>query len=318
MTVSTSTERACATSELVVDGKRHNTDSRSHALYQKAIAEQWLATTLNWNYTIDPARELVDLSRYSMIDAAALDRLGKSQRELFMALSVRDLVNDITAAEQVAMLGSCLLAQRLPDADAKIYAVSQAMDEARHLEVFSRYARRIGQESSADLYLQSVLDFLMTSKHWQGLLVGMNMLEDLAMANFSALRHATNCDLLRDLLKLVMRDEARHIAFGHHYLKSMLAAMHPDDRAEVEDFSLALVQRVRGLGTSQDDLRRMCAKLIEVGIDPRDFIRHAQAGNSHQNESAGGEPKIAKVDQIILPNLRRLGLITERVRPAYV
>lgn len=302
---------------IVVNGKCNNTDSRSHALYQKAVAEQWLATALNWNYMIDPARELVELSRYSMIDAAALDRLGKSQQELFMALSIRDLVNDITAAEQVAMMGSCLLAQRLPDADAKIYAVSQAMDEARHLEVFSRYARRLGQKGRDDLYLQSVLDFLMTSKHWQGLLVGMNILEDLAMANFSALRHATNCDLLRELLKLVMRDEARHLAFGHHYLKSMLGSMHPDDRSEVEDFTLALVQRVRCLETSQDNLQRMYAKLIEIGIDPHDFIRRTQADNGQQKEFTGEEKTTAKVDQIILPNLKRLGLFTERLRPAY-
>ncbi|OGB25912.1 MAG: hypothetical protein A3I66_12085 [Burkholderiales bacterium RIFCSPLOWO2_02_FULL_57_36] len=294
-------------------------DDKTQALYKKAVSEQWQADHLNWAYVIDPARGLLDPGRDTFIDAEFLRPLGASQREEFVALCVADTLSQILHGEQGALLVSCQLAQSLPDKDAKLFAAAQAMDEARHIEVFSRYVRRLRQVFAPAATLCRVLDKVVSARHWQAQLVGMQiMVEGLALANFSKARAATNCDLLRDLLKFVMRDEARHVAFGNHYLKTILSDMHPDDRAEVEDFAVEMVKAYRGWGRDPEDMAGIFANLIQVGVDPLDYLARLKA-NLAANGSIDLAPKMMQgLEAIIMPGLKRVGLITDRVRHCYL
>ena len=90
------------------------------------------------------------------------------------------------------------------------------MDEARHVEVFSRYLReKIEWEwpiTSAHLEL---LDATIHDSRWDFKYLGMQILiEGLAMAAFGNLFQIAQEPLLKELLKYVMRDESRHVAFG--------------------------------------------------------------------------------------------------------
>ena len=85
----------------------------------------------------------------------------------------------------------------------------------------------------------------METPHWQAKTVGMQViLEGLALGTFLNVRAFTGCDLLRSLLGYVTRDEARHVAFGSMYLTTEIAAMHPDDRAAVEDFACETTKKM--------------------------------------------------------------------------
>lgn len=45
----------------------------------------------------------------------------------------------------------------MPDIDGKLYAATQGIDEARHLEVFRRYVKRLDRVSPIDPALQAVI-----------------------------------------------------------------------------------------------------------------------------------------------------------------
>ena len=290
--------------------------TENHALFKKAVSEQWHADDLNWAYPIDPARELFDAGSNPFMTPQLLALLGKSQREEFVVLSFNEQLSQILHGEQGAMTVSCSIAQRMPNLDGKLFAVSQAMDEARHIEVLSRYIGRLRGTCAPAPGLSRLLDAILNAKHWQEQLVGMHIvLEGLALRTFSVLRKSTNCDLLRELLRLVMRDEARHLAFGHNALKSILQAMHPDDRAEVEDFAVFLTRTLRALGQSKEDLQSAFANLVKVGIDPLDYIDMLKVKKGPQNcpaETGNG------FDRFVIPAFQKVGLITDRVKPYYL
>ena len=46
----------------------------------------------------------------------------------------------------------------VPDYDAKLYSASQTMDEARHVEVYGRYIRKLGQAYPISPWLKAVID----------------------------------------------------------------------------------------------------------------------------------------------------------------
>ncbi|WP_211474783.1 ferritin-like domain-containing protein [Collimonas humicola] len=294
-------------------------DEKAEALYKKAVSEQWQAEQLNWEYLVDPARNLLDPARETLVDAAFFRLLKKSQREHFEALCVAETLSQTLHGEQGALLVSCQLAQSLPGMDAKLFAATQAMDEARHIEVFSRYIYRLHDVYEPATTLGRVLGKVMSARHWQAKLVGMQiMVEGLALANFSKLRAATNCELLRNLLRFVMRDEARHVAFGNQYLKSSLAQMHADERAEVEDFAVELVREYRMWGRNPGDLSNFFANLIAIGVDPPDYLAQLKAGFAASGSLALAPKMMQGLEAVIMPGLRRVGLITDRVRDCYL
>src|SRR5262249_23938452 len=151
----------------------------------------------------------------------------------------------------------------VPDYEAKLYAASQGMDEARHVEVFSRYLTKLDKIYPVQPILGSILDDIIAAPQWQAKLVGQQViLEGLALGPFSNVRAATGCELLRSILAYVTRDEARHVAFGSVYLTSSIAAMPPEERAALEDFTFAVMKKavamrrgVEGMGGFEDVLR---------------------------------------------------------------
>lgn len=295
------------------------TDEKAKALYKKAVSEQWQADHLNWDFVIDPARNLLNPSRETLIDATLLTQLSNSQRQQFESLCVAETLSQTLHGEQGALLVSCQLAQCLPETDAKLFSASQAMDEARHIDVFSRYIHRLNEVYDPATTLCRVLDKIMSASHWQAKMVGMHiMVEGLALSNFSKIRATTSCDLLRDLLKLVMRDEARHVAFGNHQIKKILSEMHSDDRAEVEDFAVDIVREYRLWGRDPGDLANFFCNLIKVGVDPLDYIAQLKANLASTGFVALAPKMMQGLEAIIMPGLHRVGLISDRVRPYYL
>ena len=51
------------------------------------------------------------------------------------------MVSQFLHGEQGALVVAARLVEVVPDLDSKFYAASQAVDEARHVEAFSRYLR---------------------------------------------------------------------------------------------------------------------------------------------------------------------------------
>ena len=193
----------------------------------------------------------------------------------------------------------------VPWIDAKYYAATQAMDEARHVEVFARYLReKLEWEFPINENLRKLLDAILTDERWDLKYLGMQILvECLAMAAFGNLHQIADDPLLVELIHYVMRDESRHVAFGVLSLDGYYREMSAGELRDREDFIIeaSLLMRDRLIGDEIADV---------MGFD-RGEVRALILGSPIM--SAFRQQLFARV----VPNVKRLGLLTPRVREAY-
>jgi hypothetical protein len=140
--------------------------------------------------------------------------------------------------EQGALLAAAQLVNSVPDIESKLYAGTQVVDEARHVEVFDRYLHeKIGFSYPINPHLRTLLDLILKDSRWDMKLLGMQiMVEGLALAAFSVTRNNVYEPLLRDLTTYVLQDEARHVAYGVLSLRDHYEDMTEAERNEREDF----------------------------------------------------------------------------------
>jgi hypothetical protein len=127
----------------------------------------------------------------------------------------------------------------VPDLDAKFYAATQTMDEARHVEAFSRFLQeKVDVVYPINKHLTALLDDTLRDSRWDMPYLGMQVLiEGLALAAFGVLRDMSAQDsLAKQVLAYVMQDEARHVAFGRISLKDYYSALTEAERDEREEF----------------------------------------------------------------------------------
>ena len=70
------------------------------------------------------------------------------------------------------------LVNAVPHTDAKFYAATQTMDEARHVEVFARYIEKLDEIRPIAPSLKGILDQTLTTGDWMKKLVGMQIVVD--------------------------------------------------------------------------------------------------------------------------------------------
>ena len=165
--------------------------------------------------TVDPERDILrgdqPAGRLRALRAPTekeQDRLRHAQ----VALQLSQFLH----GEQGALIVASQLVGAVPWIDAKYYAGTQTMDEARHVEVFSRYLReKLEWQWPVNENLKELLDTTITDARWDFKYLGMQIIvEGLAMAAFGNLFQITQEPLLKELIRYVMKDESRHVAFG--------------------------------------------------------------------------------------------------------
>jgi hypothetical protein len=207
--------------------------------------------------------------------------------------------------EQGALLVASQLVSCAPTYDAKLYAGSQTFDEARHVEVFSRYLfDKVGFMYPINPHLKALLDKVLSDPRWDLKFIAMQIIiEGLALAAFRTVKLSTLDPLLSDIVDLVIRDEARHVAFGVTYMSSFVPTLSPIEREERAEFAyqacvimrerLVATRVFRHYGWDEEEARR-------VALDA-DIMRRFRN----------------LLFTRVIPNLKRVGLITERTRPRY-
>ena len=207
--------------------------------------------------------------------------------------------------EQGALLVASQLVSCAPTFNAKLYAASQTFDEARHVEAFNKYI----QTRQRMMYpigngLKSLLDKILTDPRWDLKFIGMQIIiEGLALAAFNVARQGTNDPVFKDMLYLIIRDEARHVTFGVNYLEEFLKTLSEEELEERAQFAYEACLVMRG--------RLMSADVYEnFGWDKEEaqaFAQKADVANNFQH----------LLFTRVVPNLSRIGLLTEKVRPLY-
>ncbi|MCP4005046.1 MAG: ferritin-like domain-containing protein [bacterium] len=293
-------------------------------LYEKAKKEQWnAAVDIPWDLEINKegVGDILDPSgerfpRYDFVKA-----LSNEAREQFAARRSAWTLSQFLHGEQGALLCCGQLVEAVPDIDGKLYAATQVVDEARHVEVFHRYITRLDQVYTIEPSLHAVLNAILEADLWQMKCVGMQVItESLAMGTFKSMKENTRDDLLRNVVELTAQDEARHVSYGLIYMKEELPRMSDPDRERVEDFALGAVRMLTtGGGGAADSkgggiLSSRQAVYTEVGID-YDAAMQEIGEKANDPEFANTGPRM--FDDHVVPQLQRVGLVTDRVAPGY-
>ena len=205
-----------------------------------------------------------------------------------------------------------------PHTDAKFYAATQTMDEARHVEVFAKYIQKLDMVRPIAPAVKRILDATLQTEDWLKKLVGMQIVvEGLALYSFRPMRTLTEEPLLKDLLTYVARDESRHHAYGVQYIERCVPCLGAAERTELEDFALEAARTLIDNRQQQGMLGRILQVWAEGGADPVALLTSLQEERDALMGTNGKGMRLGPVQGFVVPTLRRLGLLSTRVAEQY-
>ena len=162
------------------------------------------------------------------------------------------------------------IVQTVPDIDSKYYAATQVMDEARHVETYSRYLDKIETAYPINYNLKSLLDDVLSDSRWDMTYLGMQVLiEGLALAAFGLIRNTAGDPLGKAVNAYVMQDEARHVMFGRLALSDYYPQLTQAERDDREEFCADACYRMRDRFMAEEVWRTL-------GYDPEDCIEYVE------------------------------------------
>jgi hypothetical protein len=276
-------------------------------LYEKAKKAQWNGQTdLDWSIEVDQEQVVIanqeanaDQFAWGTADLAgtAVERWGEKEWLKFGMENQNWLLSQFMHGEQGALLCTAKIVETVPWIDAKYYAATQVMDEARHVEVFSRYLdTKLSGHYPMNAHLGLLLDDIVSDSRWDMTYLGMQiMVEGLALAAFGFIHAMTTEPLLKKLLRYVMADEARHVAFGVLSLKEYYTELSAAELRERQEFAFEAAIRMKDRMVMQEVWDRLevptkdVMKILEQAPERDDF-------------------QILLFSKIV-PNLKKLGLL---------
>jgi hypothetical protein len=286
-------------------------------LYHKATEAQWVAERdIDWDQPIDLERfATTPLGGPFPIERTSYWRgLPAEQRWEVTRRTAGFRLSQFLHGEQGALMVAAQLVNAVPHTDAKFYAATQTMDEARHVEVFARYVKKLDEIRPITPPLRRVLDSTLETGDWMKKLVGMQIVvEGLALYSFKEMRALTQEPLLKELLTYVGRDESRHHAYGVQYIERCVPLLSEAARTELEDFALEAAQTL--IDNRRQDGALLAAILQiwqECGVDAAELIRCFERERNELMAPTAGA-RLGPVQGFVVPTLRRLGLLSPRV-----
>jgi len=278
-------------------------------LYERSKRAQWnAATDIDWSIPVDYGKALPEGSVLGAISFAnsPFATRGRPAWDMFRWEFQNWMVSQFLHGEQAAMIAAARLSEAMPDIECKLYAASQGADEARHVEAFSRYVEAgLPEPYRVSGPLEALMQDLLTDSRWDITALGMQVLiEALAMAAFRTADAMFNDDLIKQIARLVARDEARHLTFGITSLRGVYGELTSAELRERETFALDAAHLMRRRFLLEDIWERMDV--------PRDRGVHY----------AATDPVLTAYRHTIFTKiisaLSQIGLMTSRVRDGLV
>jgi hypothetical protein len=281
-------------------------------LYEKGKAASWNATEIDWSIDVDIerlTREREAMGAGGMLNSVLNPPRQLSDREVidFNMNMNGFMLSQFLHGEQGALVATAKIVQQVPWEEAKFYAANQVADEARHVEVYHRYlTEKLGLSYEIHPSLKTLLDDICSDSRWDITYLGMQiMVEGLALAAFGIMRLLMEGEpLIQDITSRVMADESRHVAFGVLSLQGLYTEeMGGSELREREDFIIEATHLMR-------DRLLMHQVFERLDWDTKVWVPWMRE-----------TPFMVGFRQMlfskIVPNLKRLGLLTPRVRAEY-
>jgi hypothetical protein len=279
-------------------------------LYEKAKTSQWNGETdLPWELDVDQEAVVVNnalaqgggtFSTDLDVAGTFLEKWDETNWLQFGVESQNWMLSQFMHGEQGALVCTAKIVETVPWIDAKYYASTQVMDEARHVEVFAKYLdTKLTGHYPINAHLRMLLDDIINDSRWDMTYLGMQiMVEGLALAAFGFMHQLTEEPLLKQLLRYVMSDEARHVAFGVLSLKEYYEGLTDAEMLERQQFAFEAAVRMRDRFLQQEVWERM-------GVDVRTMVKLQLENEGDKNEDPFQQLLFSK----IVPNCKKLGLL---------
>src|SRR6478609_2186826 len=276
-------------------------------LYEKAKTSQWNVTTdLDWSIPVDQEAVVMANQAANIPNGfgESVDLTGTpfeswtDDQWVQMGIESQNwTLSQFMHGEQGALICTAQIVETVPWIDAKYYAATQVVDEARHVEVFARYLdTKLSGHYPINAHLKMLLDDIIADNRWDMTYLGMQiMVEGLALAAFGFIHQMTTEPLLKQLLRYVMSDEARHVAFGVISLQEFYSQLTAAEIRERQEFAFEAAVRMRDRFLQQEVWERL-------GVDVKEAL-------SLVLQDDGRKMFQNVLFSKIVPNCKKLGLL---------
>lgn len=276
-------------------------------LYEKGKNLQWNTNArIDWSQNLDPEnpQELPDES-VSIFGSAVWDRLTRREKANVRRHVQAWQLSQFLHGEQGALVCTAKIVQQVPSVDAKFYAATQVIDEARHVETYSRLLHeKFELAYPITPTLKRLLNDVLSDSRWDMTYLGMQVLiEGLALAAFASIRDEAKNSLAAAVNAYVMQDEARHVAFGRLALRDYYPQLTQKERDEREEFAVEACYLMRDRFLAEEVWETLglpveeCVAYVDGSQDMREFR--------------------SRLFTRIVPTIKDIGLWGPKIRHAY-
>ena len=275
-------------------------------LYEKGKKQQWDASTrLDWSLELNPDNpmELKD-EAISIYDTEYWRKMSDKERAWLRRHLQANSISQFMHGEQGALIATSKIVATVPDMNAKFYAATQVMDEARHIEAYKRLIHeKFKQAYPITDSLKSLLEQTLSERRWDFTYLGMQVLvEGLALAAFQRIRDTAKNNLAGSVNAYVMQDEARHVTFGRLALRDYYPQLSDAERAEREEFAVEALYFMR-------DRFNQGEVWMRSGLPVKEMLEYAYHSGAMQSFRT-------RLFTRIVPILKEIGLFGPKVQKA--
>lgn len=274
-------------------------------LYEKGKGGQWNAQTdLDWSIPVERHEWLLNPEATMLGQVCKLGGHDEATQKEAAFDEVAYMLSQLLHGEQAALQLCGQLTNVCTEMDQKYYAASQVIDEARHIEVFSKFL----EEKSGTIHpiggaIKTLLDILLRAEGMQKKVLGMQTLfEGMAVGIMDTLRCESRNPLLSKMLHRVEQDEARHAAFGVLNMRRIVRNATQAEMEEMEDWAFGLLETLN----ANQQLEMLRTFEDKYGYDSEAVVAMTTTLPNF------GELNSPIYMHTVVPNLRNLGLITPR------
>src|SRR5437899_8346480 len=277
------------------------------SLYEKGKQLQWNANIrIDWSQDVDRAnpQELPDDS-ISIFGSPMWERLSRREKANARRHLQAWQLSQFLHGEQGALVCTAKIVQQVPSVDAKFYAATQVMDEARHVETYKRLLHdKFELAYPITPTLKRLLNDVLSDSRWDMTYLGMQVLiEGLALAAFATIRDQAQNRLAVAVNAYVMQDEARHVAFGRLALRDYYPELTQAERDEREEFAVEACYLMRDRFLSEEVWETL-------GLPVEDCVGYVESSQMMRQFRS-------TLFSRIVPTIKDIGLWGPKIRRAY-
>jgi P-aminobenzoate N-oxygenase AurF len=275
-------------------------------LYDKGTRRQWIGSDrLDWSLDVDPENPVGMPDEINpLFGSPWWEKMNDRERGELRRNVEAWRFSQFMHGEQGALVCTAKIVQTVPDIDSKFYAATQVIDEARHVEVYSRYLHeKVELVYPLNPHLESLLRDVIADPRWDMTYLGMQVIvEGLALAAFGVIRELATEPLAKSLNAYVMQDEARHVMFGRLALRDFYPQLTQAERDEREEFCIAACYLMRDRFLGEEVYER-----LGLPREVAEYVEHSELMQQFRNY----------LFTRIVPTLKDIGLWGPRIQSAF-